>query len=310
MEEIACHDINDAIEQKRLGGYRLDMIFPADDPREALMSRGAGSESVKLVRSPDLSRPVEEMPPKGGTPSAWIRGRAGMEYRDLIPGRLGGKVIASHIRLTRGGDIPDYVHFHKVDYQVIYCKRGRIRVVYEDQGPPFWLETGDCILQPPEIRHRVLECTAGAEVVEIGSPALHETWVEHAFGLPSPELRTDRTFNEQRFVRDISARATWADAEQAGFEIRHTGIGAASGGLVEVEVLRVKGSVSVPPTLDMNSPNSLLFYFVLDGKVDLSDGHTNNRELTQGDSFVVEQGSVHAAKCASNTQLLVAALGP
>ena len=32
----------------------------------------------------------------------WVVGRAGMEYRDLIPGRLGGRLIASHIRITRG----------------------------------------------------------------------------------------------------------------------------------------------------------------------------------------------------------------
>ena len=32
----------------------------------------------------------------------WIIGRAGMQYRDLIPGRLGGAIIASHIRIPDG----------------------------------------------------------------------------------------------------------------------------------------------------------------------------------------------------------------
>ncbi|HEX3102389.1 MAG TPA: VOC family protein, partial [Pyrinomonadaceae bacterium] len=131
-------------------------------------------------------------PPATAGGSDWVLGRAGMEYRDLIPGRLGGKVIVSHIRLTSGGEVPDYVHYHKVDFQMIYCKRGRISVVYEDQGPPFWLETGDCVLQPPEIRHRVLECTAGAEVIEVSMPAEHETWVEHEMELPTSELKPDR----------------------------------------------------------------------------------------------------------------------
>lgn len=200
MDIIPVEDLDAAIEQYKALGYRLDMIFPADDPREALLS--AGGESVRLARSPGFSRPVsEEKPPKGGTPSGWITGRAGMEYRDLIPDRMGGKVIASHIRLTKGGEVPDYVHYHKIDFQMIYCLKGRIKVVYEDQGPPFWLEPGDCVLQPPEIRHRVLECVVNSEVIEITMPAEHETWVEHDISLPTSELKPDRDFGGQRFLR-------------------------------------------------------------------------------------------------------------
>lgn len=198
MDIIPVEDLDAAIEQYKTNGYRLDMIFPADDPREALVSMG--SESVRLARSPCFSRHIaEEKPPKGGTPSGWIKGRAGMEYRDLIPDRMGGKVIASHIRLTKGGEVPDYVHYHKIEFQMIYCLRGRIKVIYEDQGPPFWLEPGDCVLQPPEIRHRVLECEANSEVIEITMPAEHETWVEHDITLPTNELKPDRNFGGQRF---------------------------------------------------------------------------------------------------------------
>jgi hypothetical protein len=46
----------------------------------------------------------------------WVIGRAGMEYRDLIPSRLGGAMIASHIRVPDGGPVPDMVHFHKVGF--------------------------------------------------------------------------------------------------------------------------------------------------------------------------------------------------
>jgi quercetin dioxygenase-like cupin family protein len=107
-----------------------------------------------------------------------------MEYRDLIPGRLGGRVAASHIRLPEGGVVPDYVHYHKIGFQMIYCWRGKVKVVYEDFGDPFWLEPGDCVLQPPEIRHRVLENAAGTEVIELSSPAVHETWADHETDLP------------------------------------------------------------------------------------------------------------------------------
>jgi quercetin dioxygenase-like cupin family protein len=192
-------DLDAAIEDYKARGYRLDMIFPADDPREASVSREG--DSIRLLRK---NHPVGEAPPpllrKEGS-SEWVRGRAGMEYRDLIPDRLGGKVIASHIRLTEGGEVPDYVHYHKIDFQVIYCLKGRIKVVYEGQGEPFWLETGDLVVQPPEIRHRVLECTAGAEVIEVTSPAEHETWGEHEMDLPNAVIDRDRLFGDRRFFR-------------------------------------------------------------------------------------------------------------
>ena len=41
--------------------------------------------------------------------------------------------MASHIRIEKGGPVPDYVHFHRVRFQCIFCYRGRVRVVYEGQ---------------------------------------------------------------------------------------------------------------------------------------------------------------------------------
>ena len=89
-------------------------------------------------------------------------GRAGMLYRDLIPSRLGGRYIASHITIPDGGPVADWVHFHRIALQMIFVRRGWVRVVYEDQGEPFVMNAGDMVLQPPEIRHRVLESSPGA----------------------------------------------------------------------------------------------------------------------------------------------------
>ena len=116
-------------------------------------------------------------------------GRAGMEYRDLLPGRAGGRFIASHIRILGGGDVADSVHFHRIRFQMIFCARGWVDLVYEDQGEPFRLEAGDCVLQPPEIRHRVLRSSPGLEVIEIGCPAEHDTFIEHVIELPTPDRR-------------------------------------------------------------------------------------------------------------------------
>ena len=241
--EISTDNLDAAIDEYKQRGYRLEMICPADAPREALLS--IDGESVRLLQKPAREQgrdaDVEGYALAHAQASAtdeWIVGRAGMEYRDLIPDRLGGKVIASHIRLTTGGEVPDYVHYHKVDFQMIYCKRGRIKVVYEDQSSPFWLETGDCVLQPPEIRHRVLECTAGAEVIEVSMPAEHETWVEYEMDLPKSKVVAARDFGGQRFVRHVAADAEWHASEIAGFEERGTGIVKGTNGMVDVRVLR------------------------------------------------------------------------
>ncbi len=200
LAEIPCDDLDEGIDQQKALGYRLDMIFPAESPREALMSKGG--ESVRL-----LSEQHESAGEIATT--EFVRGRAGMEYRDLIPGRLGGKVIASHIRLPFGGEVPDSVHYHKIDFQMIYCVRGRIQVVYEDQGQPFWLETSDFVLQPPGIRHRVLYSEPGAEVIEVSSPSDHETWIDHEMSLPTDEIRPDRLFGSQRFLYKSTERTSW-----------------------------------------------------------------------------------------------------
>ena len=52
-----------------------------------------------------------------------------------IPDRLGGSaIIASHIRIPEGGPVGDSVHFHRVGFQLIFCYKGWVEVVYEDQG--------------------------------------------------------------------------------------------------------------------------------------------------------------------------------
>lgn len=137
----------------------------------------------------------------------WRVGRAGMLYRDLTPESLKPQVVISHIRLPFDGEVPDYVHYHKVEFQMIRCIRGRIKVVYEDQGEPFWLEPGDWVIQPPEIRHRVLECETDSEVIEITMLADHETCVDHEMTLPNDRIDPNRLFNGQRFVRFIAPKA-------------------------------------------------------------------------------------------------------
>ena len=41
--------------------------------------------------------------------------------------------------------MPDFVHYHLVRFQTIYCLEGWVRLVYEGQGEPFLLRAGDLV---------------------------------------------------------------------------------------------------------------------------------------------------------------------
>jgi quercetin dioxygenase-like cupin family protein len=271
-------------------GLRVELV-EARPPVEV----PGGTQEFVLSRQRDQS----------GTDS-WGTGRAGMQYRDLIPSRLGGRFIASHIRIPESGPVPDYVHFHRIRFQMIYCKTGWARLVYEDQGAPFQFHAGDCVLQPPEIRHRVLEASAGLEVIEIGCPAIHETFADHAVTLPTPHLLPARDFGGQRFVRHIAADATWRPWRVDGFEVRDIGIGDATDGLAGACVVRPRGNGA--KARFGTHDEEFLFFFVLSGELGLSAGAHGDHRLREGDSCVIPADTPYALEVAAGAELLEVSL--
>lgn len=303
-------------------GFRMDEIFPADDPRVGVFTGFglrlridrdyAGAPGMIRLRcddpmliaggKTDLTAPngtqvqiVPGDPPLVMPPvlhefsvrhladkAAWVVGRAGMEYRDLIPSRLGGSIIASHIRIPGGGPVPDMVHYHSVGFQLIFCYKGWVDLVYEDQGPPFRLYAGNCVIQPPEIRHRVLYASADLEVIEIGVPAEHITTLDHDMELPTKAYRPKRPFDGQTFVHHDATKAPWGASRLAGFEAQDTGIRTNTGGVADVQVLR-------PATGDAEwaaHHADIHFAFVMAGRVTLQALGGGSQDLVQGDAFV------------------------
>ena len=216
--------------------------------------------------------------------AVWAPGRVGMLYRDLVPDRQGGSVVASQIRIEADGPVADYVHHHDVRFQAIYCYKGWVRVVYEDQGPPFVLQPGDCVLQPPGIRHRVIESSARMEVIEVACPSGHETFADHDLTLPTPELRPLREFAGQRFVRHQASKAQWRSWRLPGFECQDAGIAAATDGFASVRRVRATRTAASEP---WRHDADFLFVFVLEGELSLEvDGQARPR-LTAGDAVVL-----------------------
>ena len=236
----------------------------------------------------------------------WNKGRAGMWYRDLIPDRQGGYAVASHIRFPDGGPVPDYVDYHKILFQMIYCFKGWARLVYEDQGEPFVIEAGDCVLQPPQIRHQVLEGSPGMEVIELTCPADHETCVDHKIKLPTSSIDPQRRFNGQHFIRHEAAKAEWKPWRVDGFEARDIGIFSATDGLAGVKVARPVGTPQ-PKFVSHNA--DLLFMFILNGSAELNCDKIDPELLTAGDSFIVPSNMKHSlSKCSKDMELLEVAL--
>ena len=292
-------------------GFRVEMITPADNPNTAIVSgygvrlclRTGGSGKDIILRLHSTDRKAQTLQAPNGTtieisnPSvgvqlpelreslvvtpltsdaSWTVGRAGMRYRDLIPSRLGGVFIASHIHIPNGGPVPDYVHYHHIKFQMIYCKSGWVRVVYEDQGDSFVMQAGDCVLQPPEIRHRVLESSDNLEVIEIGAPAEHETFAEYQITLPTAQLKPDRDFSGQRFVRHVAEQTPWLPWRYSGFEARNTGIDAATSGYASAMSVRADNSAIMS---ESRHEHQLMFLFTLSGSATLTTG--NARETKQ-----------------------------
>ena len=293
-------------------GFRRYATFNADYPSVEVMS--SHGVRIWLVRQPvpnDLPNPEFELlvPPlqpsfvfkklntHGGSDSR--EGRVGqMLYRDLIPGQQGGRFIASHITLSKDEPVKDSVHFHRIRFQMIYGLKGWVRVAYEDEGPEFVMEEGDCVLQPPEIRHQVIDRSPdGAEVIEFCSPAAHWTFYDHDLRLPNSADKLPRDFSGQRFIHHKAAEARWRPWRLRGFESRDLGIKDGSGAMAQAHVVRRSDRLQ-PAHFSHNG--EILFMFVLKGELTLHCEKHPLERFAAAESIVVPGGVRYALVESSN----------
>lgn len=303
---IVCEDLDLAIDELKLEGFRLDVIYPADNPQCAVLSSADETALVVTPEAPELpdrlpSFEAEFVLTRASEDSE--QGRAGMLYRDLIPGRLGGRYIASNITIADGGPVADWVHYHRITLQLIYVRRGWVRVVYQDQGEPFVMNEGDLVLQPPLMRHRVLESSAGLEVVEVSAPAVHATFADHDLELPNGS-NPGRVYGGQYFLHHVAADTPWTSADEG--LAQDTQLEIASSGLAQVRTLRPRSGESLSFG---GHRGELVFGFVLDGTATLD--YRGRHEVGAADAFVIPPGqSWQLAHPSRDFRLLHVATGP
>ena len=290
---IPASRLEAALEFLERFGFRLEEIAPAEDPSEALMTGHGlrlkldrahqGTVELLVPAGPGLTPGrhvgpggvvIEVSAPRaldlpGAAPSfvhthladtPFHEGRAGLLYRDLLPSRLGGRWVASHIRSARGGPVTDRVHHHRVRLQLIYCLSGEAELVYEEQGPAFTFRAGDLVLQPPGLRHRVLSTSAGFEVVEIASPAWHPTSIDHQMVLPSASRAPDRPRSGQQFLHAVAGRGSLR-LLAPGVEAHDLGVHDASGGIATARTVRFQEA----GTVELRDADDLHFLFASAG---------------------------------------------
>jgi len=97
-------------------------------------------------------------------------------YRDLgIASATGGLCQAHVIRmLSPCTDEVRKRHLHEAELQLIYVLRGWVKNEFEGQGVQM-MSAGSCWLQPPGIKHTVLDYSADVELLEIIVPADFKT---------------------------------------------------------------------------------------------------------------------------------------
>jgi hypothetical protein len=141
--------------------------------RKKIGSRGRAAASVKPARPKQriaVSHHREEDFKADGL-------RAYAQYRDLgIAAATDGLARAHVIRLI-GPCNPEEVsklHFHDVDFQMVYVLKGWVKTFMEGQGETM-MQQGSAWTQPPRIRHMILDYSDDVELLEVILPAEFKT---------------------------------------------------------------------------------------------------------------------------------------
>ena len=71
-------------------------------------------------------------------------------------------------------DVVSIPHYHDVEFQLVYVLKGWLVTDFEGQGP-VTMRQGSCWVQPPRIKHAVLDYSDDCELLEVILPADFDT---------------------------------------------------------------------------------------------------------------------------------------
>ncbi|HET7889526.1 MAG TPA: cupin domain-containing protein [Bradyrhizobium sp.] len=99
------------------------------------------------------------------------------KYRDLGVAEASSGVARAHVIRLMGPCDPDVVsklHFHDVDFQMVYVLKGWVKTYMEGVGETTFRE-GSSWTQPPRIKHLIMDYSDDVELLEVILPADFKT---------------------------------------------------------------------------------------------------------------------------------------
>ena len=103
--------------------------------------------------------------------------RAYAQYRDLGVAEASRGLAQAHVIRLIGPCDPAEVsklHFHDVDFQMVYVLKGWVKTYMEGQGETL-MQQGSAWTQPPRIKHLILDYSDDVELLEVILPAEFKT---------------------------------------------------------------------------------------------------------------------------------------
>jgi mannose-6-phosphate isomerase-like protein (cupin superfamily) len=103
--------------------------------------------------------------------------RAYAKYRDLGFAEASDGLAQAHVIRLIGPCNPAEVsklHFHDVEFQMVYVLKGWVKTYLEGQGETL-MQEGSAWTQPPRIRHLIMDYSDDVELLEVILPAEFKT---------------------------------------------------------------------------------------------------------------------------------------
>jgi hypothetical protein len=103
--------------------------------------------------------------------------RAYAHYRDLGFADASHGLAQAHVIRLIGPCNPAEVsklHFHDVDFQMVYVLKGWVKTYLEGQGETL-MQPGSAWTQPPRVKHMILDYSDDVELLEVILPAEFRT---------------------------------------------------------------------------------------------------------------------------------------
>ncbi len=141
--------------------------------RRKLKSKGRAATPVKRARAKQrvaISHHRDEDFKADGL-------RTYAKYRDLGVADASGGAARAHVIRLMGPCDPDVVsklHFHDVDFQMVYVLKGWVKTYMEGVGETTFSE-GSSWTQPPRIKHLIMDYSDDVELLEVILPADFQT---------------------------------------------------------------------------------------------------------------------------------------